>query len=180
MIWKILKSSHRRFSKKKAVFKNFAKFTEKHLCQSLSFNKSAGLRPATIENAALAQVFSCEFSKFLRTLLFIEHLQWLLLDSFFLRINFSWKFHTFSFTALFFMSSIVHIYRQRNTTICKAILHLYLTYVNVLALSMKFQKQPPEVFLRKGVLKLCRKSTWEQSNFIKITWNWYYQAEICH
>ena len=32
---------------KKAVLKYFAKFAEKHLCQSLIFNKVAGLRPAT-------------------------------------------------------------------------------------------------------------------------------------
>ena len=40
------------------VLRNFAKFTEKHLCHSLFFNKVAGLRPET-----LAQVFSCEFCK---------------------------------------------------------------------------------------------------------------------
>ena len=33
---------------KKDVFKNFAKFTGKHLCQSLFFNKVAGLRLATL------------------------------------------------------------------------------------------------------------------------------------
>ena len=33
---------------KKAVLKNFAKFTRKHLCQSLLFNKVAGLSPATL------------------------------------------------------------------------------------------------------------------------------------
>ena len=33
---------------KKGILKNFAKFTRKHLCQSLSFNKVAGLRPATL------------------------------------------------------------------------------------------------------------------------------------
>ena len=33
---------------KKVVLKNFAKFTRKHLCQSLFFNKVAGLRPATL------------------------------------------------------------------------------------------------------------------------------------
>ena len=43
------KSSHRRCSVKKGVFRNFAKFTGKHLCQSihgqsLFFNKAAGLR----------------------------------------------------------------------------------------------------------------------------------------
>ena len=30
---------------KKSVLRNFAKFTRKHLCQSLFFNKVAGLRP---------------------------------------------------------------------------------------------------------------------------------------
>ena len=33
---------------KKSVLRNFAKFTGKHLCQSLFFNKIAGLRPATL------------------------------------------------------------------------------------------------------------------------------------
>ena len=33
---------------KKGVFKNFSKFTGKHLCQSLLFNKVAGLRPVTL------------------------------------------------------------------------------------------------------------------------------------
>ena len=37
---------------KKGVLRNFAKVTGKHLCQSLFFNKVAGLRP---------QVFSCDF-----------------------------------------------------------------------------------------------------------------------
>ena len=33
---------------KKGVLRNFAKFTGKHLCQRLFFNKVAGLRPATL------------------------------------------------------------------------------------------------------------------------------------
>ena len=32
----------------KGVVKNFTKFTGKHLCQSLVFNKVTGLRPATL------------------------------------------------------------------------------------------------------------------------------------
>ena len=36
------RSSHRRCSVKKGVLRNFAKFTGKHLCQSLFFNKVAG------------------------------------------------------------------------------------------------------------------------------------------
>ena len=47
---------------KKGALRNFAKFTGKHLCQSLSFNKVAGLSLATLsKKEPLAQVFSCEF-----------------------------------------------------------------------------------------------------------------------
>ena len=37
------RSSHQRCSVKRGVLRNFTKFTGKHLCQSLSFNKLAGL-----------------------------------------------------------------------------------------------------------------------------------------
>ena len=39
----LFRSNHWRSSVKKGVLKNFAKFTGKYLCQSLSFNKVAGL-----------------------------------------------------------------------------------------------------------------------------------------
>ena len=42
------RSSHRRCSTKKDVYRNFVKFTGKDLCQSLFFNKATGLRPATL------------------------------------------------------------------------------------------------------------------------------------
>ena len=61
---------------KKGVLRNFAKFTGKHLCQSLFFNKVAGLKSCNYtKKDTLAQVFSgdfCEISKnviFYRTLL---------------------------------------------------------------------------------------------------------------
>ena len=44
---------------KKGVLRNFAKFTGKHLRQSLFLNKVAGLRPATLLKKRL--VFSSEF-----------------------------------------------------------------------------------------------------------------------
>ena len=47
------------FCKKGALLKNFGKFTGKHLCPSLFFNKVAGLW----KKKTLAQVFSCEFCK---------------------------------------------------------------------------------------------------------------------
>ena len=40
------RSSRLELSCKKGALKNFARFTGKHLCQSLFFNKVAGLRPA--------------------------------------------------------------------------------------------------------------------------------------
>ena len=53
---------------KKGVLKNFARFTGKHLCQCLFFNKVAGLSPASLlKKETLAQVFSGQFVKFLRT-----------------------------------------------------------------------------------------------------------------
>ena len=39
----LYRSSHQRCSIEKGVLKNFTKFTGKHLCQSLFFNKVAGL-----------------------------------------------------------------------------------------------------------------------------------------
>ena len=51
-----LRSSRQELFCEKDVLRNFIEVTGKHLCQSLFFNKAAGLRPQT-----LAQVFSCEF-----------------------------------------------------------------------------------------------------------------------
>ena len=41
-------SSHQRYFMKECVLRNFSKFTEKHLCQSLFLNKVAGLRSAIL------------------------------------------------------------------------------------------------------------------------------------
>ena len=54
---KRLRSSHRRSSVRKGVLRNFAKFTAKHLCQSLFFNKLQ----------AWHWCFPVNFAKFLRT-----------------------------------------------------------------------------------------------------------------
>ena len=58
----------------KDVLRNFAKFTGKHLCQSLFFNKVASGAFNFIKKETLAQVFTVNFSKFLRTYFFTEHL----------------------------------------------------------------------------------------------------------
>ena len=66
---------------KKGVVRNFAKVTGKHLCQSLLFDIDEGLRPATLLKRRLwHRCFSENFVEFLRTLFFIEHLWWLLIE----------------------------------------------------------------------------------------------------
>ena len=68
---------------KKGVFKNFSKFSRKHLCQSLFFNKVAGLKPATLLKRDMAQVFLYEFYKIFKSSFFIKHLRWLRLTPWF-------------------------------------------------------------------------------------------------
>ena len=52
---------------KKGVLENFTKFTGKHLCQSLFFNKVAGLRSATLLKKRLwYRCFPVNFVKYLR------------------------------------------------------------------------------------------------------------------
>ena len=56
-----------RCSLKKGVLNNFIKFTGKYLCQSLFFNKVAGLRPTTLLKKRLwHRCFLVNFAKFLR------------------------------------------------------------------------------------------------------------------
>ena len=55
------RSSHQRSSVRKGILRNFAKFTGKHLHQSLFFNKVAGLANNFTEKKALVQAFSCDF-----------------------------------------------------------------------------------------------------------------------
>ena len=60
--------SQERRSIKKVVIGNFVKLTGKHLCQSLFFNKVAGLRPqATLKKRPWYRCFPLNFKKVLRT-----------------------------------------------------------------------------------------------------------------
>ena len=75
-LWiRIIKSSHQWCSVKKGVHRNFAKFTGKHLCQSLLFNKVAGGSCNFIKKETLTQVFSCEFCENSKNTFFTEHLR---------------------------------------------------------------------------------------------------------
>ena len=77
------RSSHQRCSVKIGVLRNFAKVTGKHLCQSLFFNKVAGLRSANLLKMSLwHRYFPVNFAKFLRTLFLTDHLWWPFLQIF--------------------------------------------------------------------------------------------------
>ena len=65
---------------KKGALKNLANFTGKNLCQSLFFNKVAGVTSAALFKKKLCQrCFPVNSAKFWRIPSFIEHFQWLLL-----------------------------------------------------------------------------------------------------
>ena len=71
------RSSHWQMFFKIGALKNFAIITGKHLCQSLILIKSQALR-----------CFPVNITKFLRAVIFIEHLRWLLLQMFCFRLYF--------------------------------------------------------------------------------------------
>ena len=84
------RSSRRELFCKKGVLRNLAKFTGRHLWQSLFFNKVPGLGPATLLKKSLRtatllkkrpqrRCFPVSFAKFGRTPFLVEHLRWLLL-----------------------------------------------------------------------------------------------------
>ena len=100
-------SSHRKCSIEICVLENFTKFTGKHLCQSLFFNKVAGLRLSTLLKKRLwHKCFTVNFVKFLKTPFFTEHLQWLPLVIPFLRIC---RYHI-SCYKMFFIGMLFIIY----------------------------------------------------------------------
>ena len=75
-------SNHSKVFCKKVVFRNFAKFTGKYLCQSFFLHKVVGLRPATLlKKRPWHRWFPVNFVKFLRTSFLTEHLRWLLLEA---------------------------------------------------------------------------------------------------
>ena len=68
------RSSRPEVFSKKRVHKNFAKFTGKHLCQGLFFNKAAGLRMQFIKKRPWYRCFPVNFAEFLGAPFILEHL----------------------------------------------------------------------------------------------------------
>ena len=88
----IFRTSHQRCSIKQAVLKNFVIFAGKHQCWSLFLIKLQTWRSATFQKETPKKVFSCQFSRFLRTyilkniykrlLLYLEPYKTFLIESF--------------------------------------------------------------------------------------------------
>ena len=77
----LIRSSHRRCSIKEGVLRNFSKFTGKHLCQSLFFNKVASScrhEATLLKKRFWHAYFPVNFEKFLRRP-FLQNTEWLLL-----------------------------------------------------------------------------------------------------
>ena len=100
----ICRSSRLEVFCKNVVPENFLKFTGKHLCQSLFFNKVAGLQPFKYlrwyglltqlyqKRGLWHRCFPVNFAKFLTTPFLTEHLWWLLLPILSKRLNTYWGF----------------------------------------------------------------------------------------
>ena len=91
----VIRSSRPEVFCEKGVLRNFTK----HLCQSLFFNKVAGLRPATL--------LKKNFVKFIRTHFYTEHLWWLILCY--------WKFNTEVAISEFF-EKLYHLSKGKLST----------------------------------------------------------------
>ena len=77
LVANLFRSSHRKYSVRKNVLRNFAKFTRKHMSQSLFFNKVSGLRPPNLlKKRPWLRRFPMNFAKFLRTTFLTEHFRW--------------------------------------------------------------------------------------------------------
>ena len=74
--------NQKQFCKNVFAFKNFIKISKKHPCWSLFLNKVAGLKSETLFKKILQKrCFPVIFTKFLRILVYMEDLRWLLLHS---------------------------------------------------------------------------------------------------
>ena len=71
---KRIRSSRPEVFYQKGLLRNFTKFTGKHQCQSLFFNKVEGVKSATLLKKILwHRCFSVNFTKLLRTLFFLQN-----------------------------------------------------------------------------------------------------------
>ena len=107
-----LRSSCPEVFHKKAVLRNFAKFTGKYLCQRLFFNTVAGqARPATLIKKSLwHRCFPVNFAKFLRTP-FLQKSS----SGCFCKLQVKKLFHTYSVMHFAFVFSEYNIFSEYIT-----------------------------------------------------------------
>ena len=91
------RSSHRRCSIEKGIPKNCVKFKGKHICQSLFFNKVAGLRIFVCTTKRLKNSFTIFISSLLKS---------------FLRILFTWLSPTFLRLLISCSSGLIFVCRE--------------------------------------------------------------------
>ena len=144
----------------KVVFRNFTKFTEKHLCQSLFFNEVVGLRPATLlKKKPWYWCFPMNFVKFLR-ILFLQNtsgrlllkIPWITV-SFTLATGFfkTWsapdtglfcRLNLFFTFGLFNIADVAVIWKERMLRYWKAVSVFYICIVTFTRLNVKTLQSP--------------------------------------
>ena len=141
---------------KKDLLRNFAKFTEKHLCQSL--------RARTLLKKRLwHRCFPVNFAKFLRTPFLIEHLLWLLL--YFEKQTTAscccmgahiFQGYQMEFGGVFYLDLLTFICKY---TYWISVLHYPATLYSKVKISEHetLESSRPEVVCKKGVLKYLLK-----------------------
>ena len=113
------RSSRQEVFCKKGALRNFTKFTGKHLCLILFFNKVPVLRPANLFKKRLwHRCFPLKSVKLLRTPFFIEHLWWLLLRIFEILFSLSSVFllsrrNYINIINIFIISNWVNLFRRK-------------------------------------------------------------------
>ena len=110
---------------KKGVLKSFVKFTGKHVCQSLFFNKVTSLRPY-------------EFGKNFTNTFFIEHLWWMLLIK---------KYYFSRGSRSFLLFAAISV-KRKSQKIEGRYIHVHHNHCSALR-----RNNHPEVFYEKGVPK---------------------------
>ena len=123
----------------RGVLKIFAKFTGKHLCQGLVFNKFASLRPATLFKKRLwHRCFPVNFAKFLRTL-FLQNssggcfcpFPWYTRQGCFWKYFLALSWRSYRLLQHCFSKLQFKLKQFRSSLIVRQVLHLLFVYVSV-------------------------------------------------
>ena len=147
------RSNHQRFPIKKGVLRSFAKFTEKHFCQSLFCNKVAGLRPANLlKKRFWHSCFPVNFAKFLRTP-FLQNTS--------SRMLLLWVFCNFQITAFFLLLFNLYTYsvysfslKEWRRTQRPPIIRTTIMFVKSDLMSCKSKSRPQKIRKLFGLLGL--------------------------